>query len=115
MVMPGPGMRGEDPGPADGLPALPGSQQRGDHRLNGDQVQQLPVDHLLQRQDQQLLSVVGSPARSAAAAPKGAMAAVFSRSRTLGNEQAGRPPRFSPAGSRMSAPGARSLRETGRE
>ena len=36
--------------------------------------------------------------------------AVFSRSRTPGNGQAGRPPRFSLAGSRMPAPGERSPR-----
>ena len=44
------GRVGEDAGPADGLPALPGADQRGDHRLDGDQVHQLPVDDLLQRE-----------------------------------------------------------------
>ena len=47
------GRVGEDAGPADGLPALPGADQRGDHRLDGDQVHQLPVDDLLQRQHAQ--------------------------------------------------------------
>jgi Helix-turn-helix domain len=46
----------------------------------------------------------GYLARPAAAAPEGALAAVFSRSRTLGNEQAGRPP-----GSRRRAAGRRRL------
>ncbi len=41
---------GEDAGPADGLPTLPGADECGDHRLDGDQVHQLPVDDLLQGQ-----------------------------------------------------------------
>ena len=34
----------------DGLPAMPGAEQCRHHRLDGHQVHELPVDHLLQRQ-----------------------------------------------------------------
>src|SRR6266581_2857688 len=67
-----------------------------------------PDDHRPKAMDVPGLSR-GCLARPAAAAPEGATAAVFSWPRTLGNGPAGRPPRFSPAGSRMPEPGERSL------